>query len=138
MEKILTGVLKGNGAGVAGGRLRDCERVLNEYSFFFPPLYFGTLNIELDQPFTTPVFEGIFIPQKEIDQVAPGYAEWWRLIPIISVNGKKATGFVLRTERTCHGDDVAELVTEDLSSWDNIRLNQGERIKIIAKIEKST
>jgi len=138
MEKILTGVLTSNGAEVAGDRLRACEKVLNKYGFFFPPLYFGTLNIELDQPFTTPDIEGLFIPQNEIDQVAPGYAEWWRLIPIISVNGKKVTGFILRTKQNFHGDGVAELVTEDLSSWDNIRLNQGVRIKIIAKIEKST
>jgi hypothetical protein len=138
MEKILTGVLKGKGLGVAGSRLKDCEKVLNKYGFFFPPLYFGTLNISLDQPFPTPASEGIFISQEEIDQVAPGGAEWWRLIPINSVNGKKTTGFIYRTRQNCYGDGVAELVTEDLSSWGNIRVNQGESIKIIAKIEKST
>jgi hypothetical protein len=93
MEKILTGFLKGNGVGVAGKRLRSCEKVLNKHGFSFPPLYFGTLNIALDQPFKTPDCEGIFISQEEIDQVAPGYGEWWKLIPIVSVNGKETTGF---------------------------------------------
>ena len=138
MEKILTGVLKGKGVGAAAVRLKDCEKVLNKYGFSFPPLYFGTLNISLNRPFPTPKREGIFISQKEIDQVAPGYAEWWRLIPIISVDDKKTTGFILRTTQNYHGNNVAELVTEDLSSWDNIRLNQGESIKIITKIEINT
>lgn len=137
MENILTGFLKGNGVGVAGGRLRDCEKVLNKYGFFFPPLYFGTLNIALDQPFKTPDSEGIFISQKEIDQVASGYCEWWRLIPIVSVNGKRTKGFIFRAKQNCHGDSVAELVTEDLRFWDHIKLNQGEKIEIIAKIKKS-
>ena len=138
MNKILSGFLKGNGVGIAGDRLRACEKVLNKYGFFFPPLHFGTLNITLDYPFQTPVSEGIFISQREADQVAPGYGEWWRLIPILSVNGKKTTGFIFRARQNFHGDGVAELVTEDLSSWDNIKLNQGEKIEIIAKIEKST
>lgn len=134
MEKILTGSLKGKGVSVAGKRLKSCEKILNKYGFFFPPLYFGTLNIELHQPFATPDSECIFIPQKEIDQVASGYGEWWKLIPIINVNGKGTTGFILRTKQNYHGDKVAELVTEDISSWDNISLKQGEKITIITKI----
>jgi len=135
MQKKITGFIKNEGLRVAGRRLRDCEKILNKYGFFFPPLYPGTLNITLEQPFRTPETGCIFISQEEIDQVAPGYAEWWKLIPVISINEKRTTGFILRTKQNCHGDSIVELVTEDLRSWNNINLIQGEKLEITVEIE---
>lgn len=135
MNLTLRGTLGSSRYNLANKRLRNCETILNKYGFFFPPLYFGTLNVSLEQPFQTPDTGGIFIPQDEIDQVAPGYAEWWKLFPVISINGRKTTGFVYRTRQNSAWDNIAEIVTEDLSSRDTIKLTPRERIEVIINLK---
>ncbi len=135
MEIKLAGSLGNSRYNLANKRLKNCEKVLNKYGVFFPPLYFGTLNIKLDQPFKTPETGEILISQEEIDKVAPGYNEWWKLIPIVSLNGRETTGFIYRTRQNSQWDDVAEVVTEDLRSWNNIQLLPGERIEIVVKLD---
>jgi CTP-dependent riboflavin kinase len=138
MEIKLVGLLKSNGVGLANKRLRACERILNKKGFFFPPLYFGTLNIELEREFLNSETDSIYISQKEIDEIpeAKGYAEWWKLFPIISINGNKTTGFVCRTQKTCHPPTIIELVTEDLRTWKNIELIAGEKFEIVLNSQK--
>ncbi len=135
MEKKLIGFIKSNGVGLGGKRLKDCEKVLNKKGFYFPPLFFGTLNVKLEHDFMTYDAPSIFITQDEIDEVAPGYAEWWRLIPIKSINKKAVNGFIFRTRQNCHGNKVIEIVTEDLNKRDDINLVSGEIIEVIIDTE---
>jgi len=109
----LSGKIRGKGLGVAGRRLRQCREVLAKHGLDFPPLYFGTLNVALDQPFPTPNW-GIFVPEEELEKVAPGWHEWWRLIPIETINSEMIPGYIFRAGQHAHGDRVAELITVDM------------------------
>lgn len=66
MEFELIGRKK-NKMGHATGRLRRCEKVLNKYNICFPPFRPGTINIELDKEFITPLVTNkiIFIPREK-------------------------------------------------------------------------
>ena len=95
MERILHGRIKAEGCRLAGKRLRNCASVLSEYGILFPPLYFGTINIKLDESFPTPEGEDvIFIPQEKIDTIAPGYCEWWKFIPVKKINDLGIGGYI--------------------------------------------
>lgn len=122
MEKILKGYIKHESCGLAGKRLKECSSVLTKYGISFPPLYAGTINIRLDEPFLTPSWSSvIYIPQKEIDAVAPGYGEWWKFIPVKKINSLPIEGFIYRNRQHVHGDNGAELLTVDLRN--NVAFN---------------
>ena len=129
MSRQLVGYIKGSGYGIAGKRLKHCVLILNKHGFYFPPLFFGTINLVLEEDYITPE-EHIFISQKEIDSIDPGFKEWWKLIPIKKVNGKPANGFIYRTQQNCHGNGVIELVTENLSGWDGVGLCPDSQIVV--------
>ncbi|MDE2010185.1 MAG: hypothetical protein KGJ09_08945 [Candidatus Omnitrophica bacterium] len=112
---LLKGQIKSSGYGVAGKRLKSCETILKKYGIIFPPLRFGTINIRLTQVFPIPNDSSvIYISQEEIDSVAPGGNEWWRFIPVKNINNTGIKGFIHRNRQNVHGDDSAELITEDL------------------------
>lgn len=129
MKNLIGKLRPGKGYQLAGKRLKDCEKILNKYEFFFPPLFFGSLNIDLCESFSTPETGIIHISQAEIDEVAPGYAEWWNLIPIVSINNQEMSGFIYRTQQHVHGDSVIELVTENLNEH-NINLTKNLSVGI--------
>ena len=114
---------------MAGRRLRQCREALAKYGLHFPPLYFGTLNVALDQPFPTPNL-GILIPEEDLEKVAPGWHEWWRLIPVETINGEKIPGYVFRAGQHAHGDRVAELITVDIRAKPGFELSPGAIVKL--------
>lgn len=131
MEKILTGCVKHEGCGVAGKRLEACASLLTAYGVRFPPLYPGTINIRLDEPFPTPNWSNIiYVPQNEIDKVAPGYGEWWKFIPVKQINGTNVNGFIYRNKQHVHGDSGAELITLDLRNNPLFDIRPGFRINL--------
>lgn len=109
---ILSGQLKdGRGARLASERLKQHENLLKSKDIKFPPLHMGTLNIKLSEEFETPKNSKsvIFISMYELRD---GWGEDWYFIPVLKINGENKKGYILRTTRTCHKDDVAELIAE--------------------------
>lgn len=132
MEKKLVGSVIREGVGLARKRLEDCKIVLAKYGISFPPFFPGTLNIRLEGEFLTPDWPNIiYIPQQEIDKVAAGFGEWWKLIPVTKINGKNIQGFIYRTRQNYHGNGVIELITKDLSRDKNFNLSPDEKIELI-------
>jgi CTP-dependent riboflavin kinase len=131
MHRILTGFLEFSGVKKASNRLEQCRDILARNGFCFPPLFFGTLNVRLEHDFLTHDVPSILIAQEEIEDVAPGFAEWWRLIPIVSLNSKSTSGFILRTRQNCHGNRLIEIVTEDVTKRTDIRLIPGAVIEVV-------
>lgn len=125
----LSGRIRGKGLGLAGRRLIQCREVLARYDLEFPPFYFGTLNIALDCPFPTPKW-GTFIPEEDLEKVAPGWHEWWKLIPVETINGVKISGYIFRAGQHAHGDGVAELITVDLRTKHGFDLSPGATIRL--------
>jgi len=135
MERALTGSIKREGYGLAGKRLKDCASLLAKYGMCFPSLYFGTINIRLDEPFPTPAWPNIIhIPQNEIDKVARGYQEWWKFIPVKQINGMNIHGFIYRNRQHVHGDSGAELITVDLRNNPSFDLRPGFKINFLVEI----
>ncbi len=133
MEQFITGHIKqkNEGCGIAGVRLKACSSLLVKYGISFPPFYAGTINIKLLKLFPTPDYEKvIFISQSEIDSVAPGYAEWWKFIPIKKINDVKIPGYIFRNRQHVHGDDGVELITEDLRNH-GFNLSPGQPITLL-------
>lgn len=112
----IIGRIKREGCHVAGKRLRDAEAILKTKGILFPPFFFGTVNLRLESNFPTPdLNQLIYISQQEIDSVAPGYVEWWKLIPVKKINGLDIPGYIYRTRQNVHGDGSAELISHNLT-----------------------
>ena len=134
MERILVGKIKREGCGLAGKRLLACRTVLEKYDINFPPFFAGTINIQLDKLFPNPEWSNIiYVSQKEIDSVARGYNEWWKFIPVKRINGLDIRGYIFRNTQHVHGDDGAELVTEDLRNYKEINLSVGARFELVVE-----
>jgi len=134
MEHILVGKIKRERCGLAGKRLLVCRVVLKKHNINFPPFFPGTINIQLDKPFPNPEWSNIiYITQEEIDSVAPGYAEWWKFIPVQRINGFDIRGYIFRNRQHVHGDNGAELVTEDLRNYKEINLSVGARFELVVE-----
>lgn len=134
MEHILVGKIKREGCRLAGKRLLACQAALKKYNINFPPLFPGTINIQLDKPFPNPEWSSIiYVSQKEIDSVASGYNEWWKFIPVKRINGLDIRGYIFRNRQHVHGDDGAELVTEDLRNCKEINLSVGARFELVVE-----
>ena len=128
---FIEGMIKRNiRCGLAGKRLKNCSSILSKYGLKFPPLFFGTINIRLDTDFPTPIQNVIFVSQEEIDSVARGYNEWWKLIPVKGINRTNIAGYIYRTQQNVHKDITAELITIDLNNNSYISINDGDRIKL--------
>ena len=136
--KIISGCIGTRGYGVAGKRLCSLEKILNRYGLFFPPLFYGTLNIKLNQVFETPM-DSLFIPAAELDSiVTKPWGEDWKLVPIDQINKIEMSGYILRAGQKAHPDDVAELITTDLRDLDAIDISSGAQIslRIVSKEKK--
>jgi len=113
MKRIDGIVCAGNGA--AGDRFRVCQVALARYGLKFPPLHLGTVNIKIEEAYSTPYY-GIIVPFHELDEISLMNKEYWQFIPIAFVNSKKRMGYILRTSCNIHGEKVIELVAEHLGS----------------------
>ncbi len=111
MNEIIGTVIKGRGA--ASERFKECRTVLEKYGLKFPPLRFGTVNVKIDKKYKTPYY-GIIIPYSELDDISRNNKEYWQFIPIESINGKEREAYILRTSINIHGEEVIELVAEDI------------------------
>lgn len=137
MGKLLKGHIVGKGYGVAGLRLKACEQLLAKYGILFPPMYPGTINIKLLEPFPTPNDASvIYISQEEIDKVDPGWQEWWKFIPVGKINNKDIQGYIFRNRQHVHGDDGAELVTIDLRGRSDFDLSPGQQMDLFMQKPK--
>jgi len=85
----------------------------------------------LEHDFLTHDVPSILITQEEIDAVAPGFGEWWRLIPLVAVNGRSTKGFIFRAQQNCHGNRLIEIVTEDFTQRADIQLVSDEIIEVV-------
>lgn len=134
MEQILVGKIKSERCRLAGRRLLACRAVLEKHNIDFPPFFPGTINIQLEKPFPNPEWSNIiYISQNEIDSVAPGYNEWWKFIPVKGINGLNIKGYIFRNRQHVHGDNGAELVTEDLRVRNEINLSVGTRFELVVE-----
>jgi len=128
---IIEGTIdKNKNCGLAGKRLKKCSSVLSKYGLTFPPLFLGTINITLNKEFVTPKQNVIFISQQEVDSVAPGYGEWWKLIPVKGINNTDVAGYIYRTKQNVHEHITAELITIDLNNNPNIIIKNGDKIRL--------
>jgi len=104
------------GIGLASKRIRICECVLNKNGVTFPPFKLGTLNIRLNTPYKTPN-SATFISRQEISACDPRFKpEDWYLIPVLKINGKAESAYILRTSENFHGDAYVELIAHDLGA----------------------
>ncbi|MDD5645391.1 MAG: hypothetical protein PHO00_08115 [bacterium] len=111
MNKLTGKVIKGRGA--ASERFKECRTVLEKYGLKFPPLRFGTVNVKIEEKYKTPYY-GVIIPYSELDDISRNNKEYWQFIPIESINGKKVEAYILRTSINIHGEEVIELLAEDI------------------------
>jgi hypothetical protein len=113
MKELSGRIISGNGA--AAQRFKDCWCVLKKYGLTFPPLHFGTINVQLSGPFETPYY-GIIIPYHELDDISCQNREDWQFIPVDLVNKRPRQAYILRTSINIHGSNVIELLAEDLAA----------------------
>ena len=111
MRAIQGTIIPGNGA--AAERFKTCRHVLGKYGLHFPPLRFGTINIAVQESYETPYY-GIVIPYHELDDISRMNREYWQFIPVDRINDRKILGYILRTSINIHGEQVVELVAEDI------------------------
>ncbi|MCK9555796.1 hypothetical protein M0R36_08300 [bacterium] len=123
MNELIGTVIKGRGA--AADRFKECRSVLEKYGLRFPPLRFGTVNVKIDKKYKTPYY-GVIIPYHLLDDISRMNKEYWQFIPIESINGKKAEGYILRTSINIHGEEVIELLAEDIGD----EARQGNKIVV--------
>lgn len=100
------------GIGLANKRIIQCRMVFENYGVSFPPFICGTVNIQLNCTFETPDIG--YISKAELNIYPPSYGEYWNLIPVCKVNGKKRLAYILRTSKTCHPKNIIELIAEDI------------------------
>ena len=127
--QILHGKVSKHSLKKAGSRLRSLEKILNRHGLFFPPLFYGTLNIDLDEVFATPS-DSVFIPARELDSIGEFWNEDWRLVRVDQINGKEMEGYILRAGQKAHPDNVAELITSDLKRLPGFNIYPGARIEL--------
>lgn len=135
MEVTLKGKIK-KGVNVASGRIANCKSVLEKYGLRFPPLFLGTINIQLEDSFPTPNWANVVhVACAELDAVNPiringrAYRECWELIPVIRINDLAIPGYIYRTTTNYHGDKTIELIAENLVT--KIDLSEGNNIIVV-------
>ena len=135
MEIVLKGKIK-KGVNIASKRINNCKPVLEKYGLIFPPLFLGTINIQLKDSFPTPNWPNVVhVACAELDAADPiriegrAYRECWELIPVIRINDLVVPGYIYRTTTNYHGDKTIELITENLAT--KINLAEGNNITVV-------